>query len=223
MNILLISLLAIGVASFLPLSALGKEAEEKPRALPVAAAPAPELPQNVAGEVWQEDDREVLIRSVRGAKNNGGSSSGKREKDKARRLNGGNRKLSEPRSELKNEQKTDQKSEQKVQKKNSTCRYDKSQWSECDQQSNMRSRTLTLKKGDDGCVPTRTIQKKCKKACRYEKGEWSKCANGTMARTDKIKPGLDSTCKPTREVTKNCGKDKKQKKQNKEARNKSRA
>lgn len=114
MNILLISLLAIGVASFFPHSALGKEAEEKPRALPVAAVAAPEVPQNVAGEVWQEDDREVLIRTVRGAKNNGGSSSGKREKDKTKRLNAGNRKLSEPKSEPKNEQKN----EQKVSKKN---------------------------------------------------------------------------------------------------------
>lgn len=44
-----------------------------------------------------------------------------------------------------------------------SCRYEKSQWTECNAETNVRTRTLSLKKGDEGCIPTRTIQKKCKK------------------------------------------------------------
>lgn len=55
----------------------------------------------------------------------------------------------------------------------------------------------------------------CIVACRYDKGEWSKCVNGQMTRTDNIKTGFDPSCKQTREVNKNCSKDKKQKKQEK--------
>lgn len=68
-------------------TAAATEAEEHPHALPVAAA----LKSSV-DEIWQEDDREVLIRSERGAKNNnnnnnngassGGPGSGKKEKNK---------------------------------------------------------------------------------------------------------------------------------------------
>lgn len=44
------------------------------------------------------------------------------------------------------------------------CKYTKGTWSECDPKTNMRSRTLTLKKGDQGtCEANKTIQKKCKK------------------------------------------------------------
>lgn len=49
-----------------------------------------------------------------------------------------------------------------------SCRYEKSQWTECNQETNIRSRVLTLKKGDEGCVPTRTIQRKCKKGTDRE-------------------------------------------------------
>ncbi|XP_031631366.1 uncharacterized protein LOC116345814 isoform X3 [Contarinia nasturtii] len=99
-----------------------------------------------------------------------------------------------------------------------SCRYEKSQWTECNPETNVRTRTLSLKKGDEGCIPTRTIQKKCKKACRYDKGEWSKCVNGSMSRKDNVRSGSDASCKPTREITKNCNKDKKQKKQDKNGR-----
>lgn len=48
------------------------------------------------------------------------------------------------------------------------CRYSKGSWSECDSKTNMRSRTLTLKKGNQtSCEPTKTIQKKCKKGKKY--------------------------------------------------------
>lgn len=52
-------------------------------------------------------------------------------------------------------------------------------------------------------------------ACRYDKGEWSKCVNGSMSRKDNVRAGSDATCKPNREINKNCTKDKKQKKQDK--------
>lgn len=109
------------------------------------------------GEVWEEDDHEVLIRSERGAKNQ-------------------------------------------------ECRYAKGGWSECDAKTNQRSRTLTLKKGNQtSCEPTKTMQKKCKKACRYEKGTWSECnAQGQMTRSDKLKPGSDPSCEQKREITKKC-------------------
>ncbi|XP_055701607.1 uncharacterized protein LOC129800896 isoform X3 [Phlebotomus papatasi] len=116
------------------------------------------------GEIWQEDDHEVLIRNERGTKNgnaSGGMASG-------------------------------------------SCRYVKSAWSECDAKTNQRSRTLTLKKGEEGCVQTRTIQKKCKKACRYEKGAWSECIGGKMSRSDKLKATSDAACESTRVVNKNC-------------------
>ncbi|XP_044270084.1 pleiotrophin-B isoform X1 [Zophobas morio] len=110
------------------------------------------------GEIWEEDDHEVLIRSERGAKN--------REE----------------------------------------CRYGKGAWSECDSKTNMRSRTLTLKKGNQTtCESTKTIQKKCKKACRYEKGTWGDCnAQSLMTRNDKLKPNSDASCEQNRQITKKC-------------------
>ncbi|XP_019762617.1 uncharacterized protein LOC109539363 isoform X1 [Dendroctonus ponderosae] len=109
------------------------------------------------GEVWEEDDHEVLIRSERGAKNQ-------------------------------------------------ECRYAKGGWSECDSKTNQRSRTLTLKKGNQtSCEPTKTMQKKCKKACRYEKGNWAECnAQGQITRSDKLKQGSDPSCEQKREITKKC-------------------
>nr|CAD7597897.1 unnamed protein product [Timema genevievae] len=79
------------------------------------------------GEIWEEDDHEVLIRSERGAKNRGeGKEGGNKSRD--------------------------------------PCRYVKGAWSDCDSKTNMRTRTLTLKKGDQQtCEQTKTIQKKCKK------------------------------------------------------------
>ncbi|XP_071050871.1 uncharacterized protein [Onthophagus taurus] len=109
------------------------------------------------GEIWEEDDHEILIRNERGAKN------------------------------------TEQ------------CRYTKGDWSECDQKTNMRSRTLTLKKGDQKtCEPTKTMQKKCRKACRYERGAWGECVQNQMSRKDKLKPNSDPSCEQNRQITKKC-------------------
>lgn len=100
-NFLLISILAVTVMAFLPRTTYGStttEVEEQPHALPVTAA---EAQQNTAAEVWQEDDREVLIRSVRGAKNNNGANngSGSGKKEKKKRVN--NRKKSDEKIEKK--------------------------------------------------------------------------------------------------------------------------
>ncbi|EAT48727.1 AAEL000288-PA [Aedes aegypti] len=98
----------------------------------------------------------------------------------------------------------------------SQCRYTKGPWTECDAKSNTRSRTLSLKKGEQSCVQTRTIQKKCKKACRYDKGAWSECnPSGQMTRTDSLKSSSDATCQSTRVVNKNCNQGKSKDKQNK--------
>ncbi|KAL5292150.1 hypothetical protein ACFFRR_011144 [Megaselia abdita] len=99
----------------------------------------------------------------------------------------------------------------------SSCHYVKGNWSECDATTNIRSRILTLKDGDNKeCVPTRTIQKKCKKAmmnhgCRYEKGTWSECLNGEQTRMDTLKTagtGMSSppstACEQTRSIKKSC-------------------
>lgn len=51
--------------------------------MPVAAA----LQKSTTGEIWQEDDREVLIRSERGAKNNNGANGGSGKKEKNKRVN----------------------------------------------------------------------------------------------------------------------------------------
>ncbi|XP_017126939.1 uncharacterized protein LOC108145838 [Drosophila elegans] len=90
----------------------------------------------------------------------------------------------------------------------STCRYAKSAWSNCDDKTNVRTRVLSLKKGEQNCLPTRTIQKKCKKGCRYDKGTWSQCNDGHMTREDKLQAEAvgdsDQNCDPVRTVSKKC-------------------
>ncbi|XP_017028807.1 uncharacterized protein miple2 [Drosophila kikkawai] len=91
----------------------------------------------------------------------------------------------------------------------STCRYAKSAWSSCDTKTNIRTRVLSLKKGEQNCLPTRTIQKKCKKGCRYARGAWSTCNAGQMTREDKLQAeaaggGSDQNCDPVRTVNKKC-------------------
>lgn len=179
MNILVISFLALASLTTFPTQTLGTPAaaaatsdvSDQKKSLAEAAAAGP-VNNNGLSEIWQEDDREVLIRNERGTKNGGAA--------------------------------------------DSQCRYTKGPWTECDAKSNTRSRTLSLKKGEQSCVQTRTIQKKCKKACRYDKGTWSECApNGQMSRTDSLKSSSDATCQSTRVVNKNCNQGKSKDKQNK--------
>jgi len=43
------------------------------------------------------------------------------------------------------------------------CKYRKGQWSACDPQTKVRTRTFTLKKGDvNACEATKTLRKECK-------------------------------------------------------------
>ncbi|KAH8301908.1 hypothetical protein KR044_000505 [Drosophila immigrans] len=96
----------------------------------------------------------------------------------------------------------------KASEKGPTCRYTKSSWTECDAKTNMRTRTLSLKKGESNCLPTRTMQKACKKACRYEKSPWSECIAGQITREDKLKQSEDGSpqpnCNPVRVMNKKC-------------------
>lgn len=87
-SLLIISLIAVASVVILPVT-FGEPAADGEQKTFVAAnaaiVPASVVnTQNLAGEIWQEDDREVLIRSTRGAKNNGNGGSGKRDK---KRLN----------------------------------------------------------------------------------------------------------------------------------------
>lgn len=82
MNFLLISTLVIASITIFPAITYGAtttEIEEQPHALPIVTADAT---QNTAGEIWQEDEREVLIRSERGAKNVAGATGGAGKKIK---------------------------------------------------------------------------------------------------------------------------------------------
>lgn len=93
MNMLLISIFAVASLSIFPTKTVSTTTDvhhlheqEPPLALPLTSslgAGAAAIAQNNGGEIWQEDDREVLIRNERGTKNssnNGGS--GKKEKVK---------------------------------------------------------------------------------------------------------------------------------------------
>ncbi|XP_076286223.1 uncharacterized protein LOC143211943 [Lasioglossum baleicum] len=123
-------------------------------------------------DLWEEDDKEVLVRTVRGTKERASGSA-------------------------------------------ASCKYERGQWSECDPQTNTRSRTLKLKKGDKSCEQTKTIQKKCKKPCRYEKGTWTGCVNQLMTRVDNLKTNSDPTCEKMRRLTRGCKSETNTKKSNK--------
>lgn len=124
MNILIISFLAVVSLTTFPTQTLCTPAASSsdPKKSVAAAEAAQPVNDNGLKEIWQEDDREVLIRNERGTKNGGSAAA------------------------------------------DSQCRYTKGPWTECDAKTNTRSRTLSLKKGEQTCVQTRTIQKKCKKS-----------------------------------------------------------
>lgn len=89
MNLLVVCLLAVASMSLMPSQVDGGAPSTELKAPLDATAPI--------GEIWQEDDREVLIRNVRGAKNKDaqtGSASGK--KGGKNRKNGGHNKQKEP-------------------------------------------------------------------------------------------------------------------------------
>lgn len=93
MNMLLISIFAVASLSIFPTKTVStttdvhhQHEQEPPLALPLTSslgAAAAAIAQNNGGEIWQEDDREVLIRNERGTKNSSNNSgSGKKEKVK---------------------------------------------------------------------------------------------------------------------------------------------
>ncbi|XP_055620735.1 protein FAM133-like isoform X2 [Toxorhynchites rutilus septentrionalis] len=232
MNLLVISFLALASLSTFPTQTFGTPAaaaadvSSPKKSLAAAAEAVKPVNDNGLKEIWQEDDREVLIRNERGTKNGGAGTAGKKDRKKDKNSNSSSsQSSSSPTSSSATLQKLKQQNikskldntKQQAQT-DSQCRYTKGPWTECDAKTNTRSRTLALKKGETSCVQTRTIQKKCKKACRYDKGAWSECApNGQMSRTDSLKSSSDATCQSTRVVNKNCNQGKSKDKQNKPA------
>lgn len=235
MNILIISFLAVVSLTTFPTQTLCTPAASSsdPKKSVAAAEAAQPVNDNGLKEIWQEDDREVLIRNERGTKNGGSAAAGKKnhKKDKHSPYSGQQQQQEQQHQQQQHGQhggprdRQQQKGQKKVKpidstrsepSPNSQCRYTKGPWTECDAKTNTRSRTLSLKKGEQTCVQTRTIQKKCKKACRYDKGAWSECDNnGQMSRTDNLKQTSDATCQTTRVVNKNCNQGKSKDKQNK--------
>uniref|UniRef100_A0A8D8E4V0 (northern house mosquito) hypothetical protein n=1 Tax=Culex pipiens TaxID=7175 RepID=A0A8D8E4V0_CULPI len=189
MNILVISFLALASLSTFPAPSLGTPASaaaadvSDPKKSLAAAAVAP-INNNGLKEVWQEDEHEVLIRNERGTKNGGGAgTAGKkdRKKDKTQSSSSPSSSSSPQSSssaggasnghqKYNKQQNTKPKPSDRQQAQNSQCRYTKGPWTECDAKSNTRSRTLSLKKGEQSCVQTRTIQKKCKKSLPLRQG-----------------------------------------------------
>lgn len=234
MNILIISFLAVVSLTTFPTQTLCTPAASSsdPKKSVAAAEAAQPVNDNGLKEIWQEDDREVLIRNERGTKNGGSAAAGKKnhKKDKHSPYSGQQQEQQQQQHQQHGQlggprDRQQQKGQKKVKpidstrsepSPNSQCRYTKGPWTECDAKTNTRSRTLSLKKGEQTCVQTRTIQKKCKKACRYDKGAWSECDNnGQMSRTDNLKQTSDATCQTTRVVNKNCNQGKSKDKQNK--------
>uniref|UniRef100_A0AAG5D4R6 Pleiotrophin/Midkine C-terminal domain-containing protein n=1 Tax=Anopheles atroparvus TaxID=41427 RepID=A0AAG5D4R6_ANOAO len=234
MNILIISFLAVVSLTTFPTQTLctpaasGSSGTHDPKKSVAAAESAQPVNDNGLKEIWQEDDREVLIRNERGTKNGGSAAAGKKshKKDKHSPYSGKQQQQQQQQPQGHQERQQQLPKDKKKVKPidstrsepspNSQCRYTKGPWTECDAKSNTRSRTLSLKKGEQTCVQTRTIQKKCKKACRYDKGAWSECDNnGQMSRTDNLKQTSDATCQTTRVVNKNCNQGKSKDKQNK--------
>lgn len=78
MKFLILTLVAVSALSTFPVRATGFTTEiseseiEEPKTLPLTAAQDLKTMKNV-NEIWQEDEREVLIRNERGAKDNGAS------------------------------------------------------------------------------------------------------------------------------------------------------
>ncbi|KFB45042.1 AGAP005674-PA-like protein [Anopheles sinensis] len=86
MNILIISFLAVVSLTTFPTQTLCTPAASSsdPKKSVAAAEAAQPVNDNGLKEIWQEDDREVLIRNERGTKNGGSAAAGKKnhKKDK---------------------------------------------------------------------------------------------------------------------------------------------
>lgn len=152
---------------------------EEPKILPLtdalktSSANEEEAKSPFKREVWQEDDREVLIRSERGTKDNG---SGAAASDSCRYTKGAWTEC-DPKTNTRSRTLTLKKGEgscvqtRTIQKKckkgksEKACRYDKGTWGECQPNGEM-TRLDKLKSTSDSatCAPTRTMNKKCNKS-----------------------------------------------------------
>uniref|UniRef100_A0A182HWQ5 Pleiotrophin/Midkine C-terminal domain-containing protein n=1 Tax=Anopheles arabiensis TaxID=7173 RepID=A0A182HWQ5_ANOAR len=167
MNILVISFLAVVSLTTFPAGTYGTPAASSGAHDPkksVAAAEAA-LPVNDNGlkEIWQEDDREVLIRNERGTKNGGSAAA-----DSQCRYTKGPWTECDAKSNTRSRTLSLKKGESScvqtrtIQKKcKKACRYDKGAWSDCDNNGQM-SRTDSLKQTSDAtCQTTRVVNKNC--------------------------------------------------------------
>ncbi|XP_045196661.2 uncharacterized protein LOC123551646 [Mercenaria mercenaria] len=98
------------------------------------------------------------------------------------------------------------------------CKYKKmGRWGACDLTTGVRSREVTLKKGDpEVCPLKKTVTKPCLKrmnkkkgkgkGCQYEKQPWSPCdaASNTVSRTLTLKDGDPTRCNVTKLQVKKC-------------------
>lgn len=170
MNILVISFLALASLSTFPAPSAGTPASAAgdvtdPKKSLAAAAEAAVAPINNNGlkEIWQEDEREVLIRNERGTKNGGAGTA-----DSQCRYTKGPWTECDAKSNTRSRTLSLKKGEpscvqtRTIQKKcKKACRYDKGAWSECAPNGQM-SRTDSLKSSSDAtCQASRVVNKNC--------------------------------------------------------------
>lgn len=168
MNILVVSFLALASLSTFPTQTLGTPAAAAadvtdPKKSLAAAEAALPVNDNGLKEIWQEDDREVLIRNERGAKNGGAGAA-----DSQCRYAKGPWTECDAKSNTRSRTLSLKKGEpscvqtRTIQKKcKKACRYDKGAWSDCAPTGQM-SRTDSLKQSSDAtCQSTRVVNKNC--------------------------------------------------------------
>ncbi|XP_058463885.1 uncharacterized protein LOC131438098 isoform X2 [Malaya genurostris] len=167
MNILVISFLALASLSTFPTQTLGAAAAADvtdPKKSLAAAEAALPVNDNGLKEIWQEDDREVLIRNERGTKNGGGAGAS----DSQCRYTKGPWTECDAKTNTRSRTLSLKKGEpscvqtRTIQKKcKKACRYDKGAWSECAPNGQM-SRTDSLKSSSDAtCQSPRVVNKNC--------------------------------------------------------------
>ncbi|CAC5377197.1 unnamed protein product [Mytilus coruscus] len=83
------------------------------------------------------------------------------------------------------------------------CRYDHSDWSECDQATNTVTRNFTLSEGEQGCEQSHTITITCDKLNRIQ--AW-KAKKVDLTRVMTLRDGEEEECEPTIMVTISCTK-----------------
>ncbi|XP_055620736.1 uncharacterized protein LOC129765010 isoform X3 [Toxorhynchites rutilus septentrionalis] len=170
MNLLVISFLALASLSTFPTQTFGTPAaaaadvSSPKKSLAAAAEAVKPVNDNGLKEIWQEDDREVLIRNERGTKNGGAGTAA----DSQCRYTKGPWTECDAKTNTRSRTLALKKGEtscvqtRTIQKKcKKACRYDKGAWSECAPNGQM-SRTDSLKSSSDAtCQSTRVVNKNC--------------------------------------------------------------